>query len=475
MDQNSGFILDGVYAFKTHKKKMLADILTPIQIYVKLRDVFPSACLLESSDYHTANKSFSFIGFCPKASFVLENEEIKAIFPDQSTATAALKKGESVYPLLKDYFNQFQADSPEVGNGFFGYTSYDSVQYFESIRFSNKTKSSYGAPEIYLVFFQYVIVFDHFHNSITLMEHTFFGEKESLNDLCDLIINKLWHVFPFDTKGEIESNLTDEQYKQNVALGVKSCYRGDVFQIVLSRQFSQKFKGDEFNVYRTLRSINPSPYLFYFDFGNFKIFGSSPEAQLVVKNNSAYIDPIAGTTYRTGNDDEDKRLAKILAQDEKENAEHTMLVDLARNDLSRNSSSVNISWLKEVQYFSHVLHMVSRVEAKLNDQSDYLKVYADTFPAGTLSGAPKYKAMQLIDQYENQGRGVYGGAIGYFGLDGTINTAIAIRTFVSKNNCLFFQAGGGIVSRSDEEKELQESNNKLGALRKAIELAKKLN
>ena len=463
------------FAFKTHKKKMLADIFTPVQIYVKLRDVFPRACLLESSDYHTANKSFSFIGVSPRASFVLENEEIKATFPDQSTTTIELKKGELVYPFLKDYFNQFKSDTSEVGNGFFGYTSYDSVQYFENIRFNNKTKPSYGTPEIYLLFFRYVIVFDHFHNSITLIEHTFSGEKESLKDVYDLIINKPWQVFPFGTEGNIESNLTDKEHKQNISLGIESCYRGDVFQIVLSRQFSQKFKGDEFNVYRTLRSINPSPYLFYFDFGNFKIFGSSPEAQLVVKNNVAYIDPIAGTTHRTGNDQEDKRLAELLTQDEKENAEHTMLVDLARNDLSRNSSSVSISWLKEVQYFSHVLHMVSRVEAKLNNQSNSLKVYADTFPAGTLSGAPKYKAMQLIDSYESQGRGVYGGAIGYFGLDGTINTGIAIRTFVSKNNCLFFQAGGGIVSESDEEKELQESNNKLSALRKAIELAKGLN
>ena len=463
------------YTFSTHKRRILADILTPVQIYMKLRDVFPNACLLESSDHHTDNKSFSFIGLKPRAEFVLENEEIKYVFPDQSVKYKPIKKGQLIYPLLKEYFDKFQGGDTEIGSGFFGYTSYDSVQYFESIELYNKPKQSYDLPNIYLVFFQYVIALDHFHNTMTIMEHVFLGEQENLDFICDLIVNKPYQLFPFKKMGNMDSNLTDEDHKQNISLGIKSCFRGDVFQIVLSRQFFQKFKGDEFNVYRALRSINPSPYLFYFDFGNFKIFGSSPESQLVIKNNIAYIDPIAGTIRRSGNDEEDKRLAKSLSRDKKENAEHMMLVDLARNDLSRNSSSVQISKLKEVQYFSHVLHMVSRVEAKLDDGLNSLKVYADTFPAGTLSGAPKYKAMELIDQYENQGRGIYGGAIGYFGLDGTINTAITIRSFVSKNNCLFFQAGGGIVSKSDEEKEMQEVKHKLGALRKAVDLAEKIN
>jgi anthranilate synthase component 1 len=246
------------------------------------------------------------------------------------------------------------------------------------------------------------------------------------------------------------------------------CQRGDVFQMVLSRRFSQQFKGDEFNVYRALRSINPSPYLFYFDYGNYKIFGSSPEMQLKTEGNKATINPIAGTFKRTGDDIKDEQLAADLLKDDKENSEHVMLVDLARNDLSKNTRNVRVSRMKDIQFYSHVIHIVSNVEGTMYDGDSALKVLGDTFPAGTLSGAPKNKAIRLIDQYEPTSRGFYGGCIGFIGINGETNHAITIRSFLSQGDTLHYQAGAGIVNESDEEKELAEVNNKLEALRRAI-------
>ena len=281
-------------------------------------------------------------------------------------------------------------------------------------------------------------------------------------------------TFNFNCIDKPKSNLTDDDYKKMVNQAKAHCQRGDVFQLVLSRRFQQKFNGDEFNVYRALRSVNPSPYLFYFDYGDFKIFGSSPEAQLVVQNNKAEIHPIAGTFKRTGNDQKDADSALKLSKDPKENAEHVMLVDLARNDLSRNGSNVKVETYKEIQYFSHVIHLVSKVTAQLKANSSSLQVAADTFPAGTLSGAPKPKALELIEKYENLNRNTYGGAIGVIDFKGNYNHAIIIRSFLSKNHELFYQAGAGIVADSTPENELQEVFNKLGALNKALKFAETL-
>ena len=292
--------------------------------------------------------------------------------------------------------------------------------------------------------------------------------------VIELIKSKNYSAFNFSTQGKTSSNLTDAEYKEHVDLAKKHCARGDVFQLVLSKKFSQQFKGDEFNVYRALRSINPSPYLFYFDYGDFKIFGSSPEAQLVINKGKAEIHPIAGTFKRTGNDEKDAELAKQLSIDDKENAEHVMLVDLARNDLSRHGSNVKVEKYREVQFFSHVIHLVSKVTGNMHKDTTTMQVVADTFPAGTLSGAPKHKAMQLIEKYEKTSRDFYGGAIGFMDFDGNFNHAIVIRTFLSKNHQLHWQAGAGLVSKSNPETELQEVYNKLGALTKAIELAENL-
>ncbi len=460
------------FSLYTHYKKILADTITPVSIYLKIRDKFPNSILLESSDYHANDNSFSYICFNPIASIKVTPETITETFPDGSSLSNRTK---NVVERIHKFTKRFKVASEEkfkfINNGIFGYTSYDAVRYFEDVEISKKP-NSLDIPDIYYAVYQNIIAINHFKNEAYIFAHCFNDNASNIEDVLHLIKSKNYASYDFATDSEISSNLTDEEYKEHVELAKKHCARGDVFQLVLSKKFSQRFKGDEFNVYRALRSINPSPYLFYFDYGDFKIFGSSPEAQLIVSEGIAEIHPIAGTFRRTGNDEKDAELAKQLAQDEKENAEHVMLVDLARNDLSRHGSQVKVQTYREIQFFSHVIHLVSKVTGKIHDNTPTMEVVADTFPAGTLSGAPKHKAMQLIEKYEKTCRAFYGGAIGFMDFDGNYNHAIMIRTFLSKNHELHWQAGAGLVSRSNPDNELQEVYNKLGALTKAIELAK---
>ncbi len=456
----------------TTQEEILGDLITPVQLYLKLRDNYPNALLLESSDYHSINNSFSFLCINPIATFTCIKNTVTLEYPNKAIETKEINP-EDLTTVFDEFKTQFKIEGtphPKC-NGFYGYVAWDAIPYFEKITFNSKGNKA-TIPEFKFSLYQHVIVFNHYHNTITFVEYESEFFTSCLNEIKTVIKDGNFPVYPFQKKGEVLSNLNDEEFKQMVAKGKQACFRGDVFQIVPSRQFSQAYKGDDFNVYRALRSINPSPYLFYFDYGGYRIFGSSPESQLIINNNEAQIDPIAGTFRRTGDDKKDAILAEELKLDKKENAEHVMLVDLARNDLSRNSSEVYVHRYKEIQFFSHVIHMVSKVKAKLEDQAvSSSKILADTFPAGTLSGAPKYKAMQIIDQMENQNRGIYGGALGYIGFNGDINLAILIRSFLSKENTLYYQAGAGVVSESDEEKELNEVNNKLAALNKAIEIA----
>ncbi len=460
------------FSLYTHYKKILADTITPVSIYLKIRDKFPNSILLESSDYHANDNSFSYICFNPIASIKVTQDTITETFPDGSSLSNRTK---NVIERIHKFTKRFKVASEEkfkfINNGIFGYTAYDAVKYFEDVEISKKP-NSLDIPDIYYAVYQNIIAINHFKNEAYIFAHCFNDNASNIEDVLHLIKSKNYASYNFATDSEISSNLTDDEYKAHVELAKKHCARGDVFQLVLSKKFSQRFKGDEFNVYRALRSINPSPYLFYFDYGDFKIFGSSPEAQLVVSDGIAEIHPIAGTFRRTGNDEKDAELAKQLAQDEKENAEHVMLVDLARNDLSRHGSQVKVQTYRETQFFSHVIHLVSKVTGKVHDNTPTMEVVADTFPAGTLSGAPKHKAMQLIERYEKTSRAFYGGAIGFMDFDGNYNHAIMIRTFLSKNHELHWQAGAGLVSRSNPDNELQEVYNKLGALTKAIELAK---
>ena len=464
-----------MYPLKTHYKKILADTITPVSIYLKIRDKYPNSILLESSDYHANDNSFSYICCNPIASIKVEKELITQHFPDGSQSVTETKTHD-VTSEIHNFTQQFEVDTDAqfkfINNGVFGYTAYDAVKYFEDIKISKK-EGALEIPDIYYAVYQNIIAINHFKNEAYIFAHCFETEN-NVDDILHLIKAKNFASYQFTAEGEISSNLSDEAYMKHVELAKKHCARGDVFQLVLSKKFQQNFKGDEFNVYRALRSINPSPYLFYFDYGNFKIFGSSPEAQLVVSDGKAEIHPIAGTFKRTGDDLKDAELAEKLVEDAKENAEHVMLVDLARNDLSRNGSEVTVEKYREVQFFSHVIHLVSKVIGKKHDQVSTMQVVADTFPAGTLSGAPKHKAMQLIEQYEKTSRAFYGGAIGFMDFKGNYNHAIMIRTFLSKNHQLHWQAGAGLVSKSKPEDELQEVYNKLGALTKAIKIAERI-
>lgn len=464
------------YNFSVNTKEILADTLTPVAIYLKLRDVFHNSILLEGADFKAGNNQYSFICLEPIAGIKAIGNSIKINFPDGNEDNITLKNRLEATSILSKFSKAFipQSNMDKVPtSGIFGYSTYEAVTYFEDIELP-QPESSEQIPDMLYQFYKYIVAINHTSNRITLIEHIFNSEKSELQFITDQLQNRTFATYKFNTQNGEETNITDDEYKSMVATGKKHCLRGDVFQIVLSRGFSQQFTGDDFNVYRALRSINPSPYLFYFDFGNFKLFGSSPEAQIKTENGKAYINPIAGTFKRTGNDKQDKELAKKLSKDPKENSEHIMLVDLARNDLSRNADNVKLNFFREIHYYSHVLHMVSEVEGVIRDNTDTVQIFADTFPAGTLTGAPKYKAMELINKYENKSRGYYGGCIGNIGLDGKINLAITIRSFLSKNNTLHYQAGAGIVADSSEENELQEVNNKLAALKMAIEEAKEI-
>jgi len=463
------------YKLKTRSKKLLADTLTPVNIYLKIRDVFAGSLLLESSDYHGHENSLSFICCEPIASFQVKDEKMEVRYPDGSKKREDVSAGEQVIRKLDEFRQSFQEEEGIVkhkANGLFGYMAYDAVRYFEDVQIQ-VTKTT--IPDILYKVYRFVIRVDHFSNELTLFENSDDQHAESgLERLEKIIYSNRFSTFSFKSTEEERSNVTDLEYLEMVKSGIKHCHRGDVFQIVLSRRFTSGFKGDEFNVYRALRSINPSPYLFYFDYGSFKIFGSSPEAQIQIKNREASIFPIAGTFRRSGNDKEDAESATKLSLDQKENAEHVMLVDLARNDLSRDAREVEVEVFKEIQYYSHVIHLVSKVTGKLQDKVSPLKLVADTFPAGTLSGAPKPMAMNLINKHENINRGFYGGALGFIGFNGDFNHAIMIRTFLSEDNKLMYQAGAGVVALSIPENELQEVNNKLEALRKAIRMAEKI-
>ena len=465
-----------IYSLKTHYKKILADTITPVSIYLKIRDKFPNSILLESSDYHANDNSFSYICCNPIASIKIEDNTLTEKFPDGKEIVQNIDKKLDVPLAIHNFTQKFQTDSNEkfkfINNGIFGYTAYDAVKYFEDISISRK-EDRIAIPDLYYAVYQNIIAINHFKNEAYIFAHCFDAES-NIDDIDHLIKAKNFASYDFNAEGDISSNLSDNEYKEHVELAKKHCARGDVFQLVLSRKFQQDFKGDEFNVYRALRSINPSPYLFYFDYGNFKIFGSSPEAQLIVSDGKAEIHPIAGTFKRTGDDLKDAELAKKLVADDKENSEHVMLVDLARNDLSRHGHDVNVEKYREVQFFSHVIHLVSKVTGQKYKDTSTLQVVADTFPAGTLSGAPKHMAMQLIERYEKTSRGYYGGAIGFMDFEGNFNHAIMIRTFLSKNHQLHWQAGAGLVSKSNPEDELQEVYNKLGALTKAIEIAERI-
>ncbi len=466
------------FKITTTHKKLLADTTTPVSIYLRLRDVFPNSLLLESSDYHSRENSLSYICCEPIAGLVLNNGILKKTYPDGSLETHEA----GTFDLI-DQINQFIASFDTdanpgkiISNGLFGYFTHEAVEHFETIKLKQSTDTTRQIPVMQYHVYRYIIAVDHFKNELYIFHNQAEGGPTNggIEKLEYLIKNKNFPEYNFKSIDAERSNLTNEEFIAIVEKMKQHIYRGDVFQIVPSRAFSRTFQGDEFNVYRALRSINPSPYLFYFDFGDFRIFGSSPEAQITVKNNVASIFPIAGTFKRSGDDEKDAEIARALENDPKESAEHVMLVDLARNDLSRHCEQVQVKAFKEVQYYSHLIHLVSHVSGKLLPGVSSFKIVGDTYPAGTLSGAPKYRAMEIIDENENIKRSFYSGAIGFLGFNGDFNHAIMIRSFLSKNNTLHYQAGAGIVAGSIPESELKEVDTKISALRRAVELAEEL-
>ncbi len=468
-----------MFTYTTTTQHILGDLHTPVSVYLRLRDLYPQSVLMESSEYHSHENARSFIALQPLASVAIAHGQSRIELPDGSHEEKPCHDGNDATHVLEHTLRQFHVGGEGAAYcGFYGYTTFNAVRYFEQIPVKDETRDEHDAPDLLYILYKYVIVFDHFDNKMTLIELLAEGEDNHLDHLRHLCQNRLASTYTFRTEGDVQSTLTDDEHRENIRRGIRHCLRGDVFQIVLSRRFCQRFTGDDFQLYRALRSINPSPYLFYFDFGGFRIFGSSPETHCRISTTTdgfhAYIDPIAGTTRRTGVYDEDMRAADYLRHDPKENAEHVMLVDLARNDLSRNCHDVHVEFFKDMQFYSHVIHLVSRVSGTLDSDASPIRSFIDTFPAGTLSGAPKVRAMQLISDIEPHNRGAYGGCIGFIGLDGSLNQAITIRTFVSRGGELWFQAGGGIVAKSDVEYELQEVNNKLGALRRAIHEAEQL-
>jgi anthranilate synthase component 1 len=466
------------YKINTTHKKMLADTTTPVSTYLRLRDVFPNSLLLESSDYHSRENSMSYVCCEPIAGFVLNDGALKETYPDSSGKNYPAGEFDLI-ARINEFTDCFETDAQTgkmLSNGLFGYFTHEAVEHFETIKLKDTEDNTRKIPVMQYHIYRYIIAIDHFKNELYIFMNQPEGaaENHGLQKLADLIHNKNFPEYRFESDSEETSNLTGEEFMAVVEKMKQHIYRGDVFQIVPSRGFSRKFLGDEFNVYRALRSINPSPYLFYFDYGDFRIFGSSPEAQITIKNRVASIFPIAGTFKRSGDDVKDAEIARNLEADPKESAEHVMLVDLARNDLSRHCGQVEVKAFKEVQYYSHLIHLVSHVSGKLLPGASSFKVVADTYPAGTLSGAPKYRAMEIIDENEKTKRSFYSGAIGFFGFNGDFNHAIMIRSFLSKNNTLHYQAGAGIVAGSIAESELKEVDNKIAALRKAIELAEEL-
>lgn len=467
-----------MYTIHQTYRKLLADTHTPVSIYLRLRDKYPQTFLLESSDYHGQENSMSFICCQPIASISLKENSVKMEFPDGTASKSDVTSAAPLTSQMEKFLQSFRiTEAPDLKfsvSGVFGYLAYDAVQQFEDIAFNNSKKDQFDIPAMHYSLFRYVIAIDHFRNELYVVENQLFKEEAGVEELVKLITSRNVPSFHFNISNGEESNLTDREFLEVVRKGIHHCQIGDVFQIVLSRRFQSSFEGDEFQVYRALRSINPSPYLYYFDYGNFKIFGSSPEAQIVITGGKATIYPIAGTFRRTGNDKADAELAQKLYDDPKENSEHVMLVDLARNDLSKSSDEVVVETYKEIQFYSHVIHLVSKVSGKLKPNASPLQMVGSTFPAGTLSGAPKHMAMQLIDKYENVKRGYYGGAIGYLGLNGDFNHAIMIRSFLSQGNTLYYQAGAGVVAKSVPENEVQEVYNKLAALKSALELAQNI-
>jgi len=463
--------------------KVTADLLTPVLAYLKLRKKEGHCFLLESVEGIGRLARYSFIGVNP--SKVITNYGLEISILENGRQTGCKM---NLFDYLKEMMTSVRAakveELPDFTGGIVGYLGYENIALVEDV-IHFRDKNHFGTPDAVFGLYDTIIAFDHYKHQIILItnvsldkntnrEKIFRQAKEELHERWIQLLEPIEFRSDFEIRLDETENGENDKFIDNVRAGKKNIEEGDIFQIVLSRRFQATYSGDLLNVYRALRIINPSPYMYFIELGgNFTIIGTSPEDLLNVKNRKATILPIAGTRKRGQTPDEDSQLEEDLRKDPKELAEHVMLVDLARNDLGRISqfNTVRVVENMSVHRFSHVMHLVSRVEGILSENKDCIDALMAAFPAGTLTGAPKIRAIQLIESYEKIRRNVYGGAIGYIDFNGNLDMCIAIRTLFAKGSTLYWQAGAGIVADSDPQMELKEIENKSAVLLSALKYA----
>ena len=469
-------------------REISADLDTPVSVFLKLRQEAPTF-LLESVEGGEKLGRYSFLGVGHNC--LLKASGNRAIVYRGGERQKVNLEGRDCLHLVQEILAQRQVVKvpglPRFFGGAVGYMSYDMVRFFEKL--PECSRDELGLPESTFVFTDTMIIFDHVRHSMKIVANTLIdGPAECAYDQAvskiESIVARLARPLPpeSETTGSTialaggagtKSNFTQEEFEAGVRACKEYIVAGDAFQIVLSQRLKRKTTARPFALYRALRMLNPSPYMFYLDFGDFQLIGSSPEMLVKVEDGLAETCPIAGTRPRGGTEEEDEALAAELLSDPKERAEHAMLVDLARNDLGRvcEHGTVRVPVLMKVEKYSHVMHIVSTVEGKLRGDEDAFSLLRAAFPAGTLTGAPKIRAMEIITELEDLKRGPYGGAVGYFSFTGNMDTCITIRTIVMTGNAVYLQAGAGIVYDSDPTREYQETLNKLKALDRAVDVA----
>ncbi len=466
-------------------REIAADLETPTGLYLKLRGNGPSF-LLESVEGGERMARYSFIGVAPRAQYIVRGNEVEVV-EGSRRHIIVLNPGADPTHFLHSELRRFQS-APGTGlprfiGGLVGYLGYESVRYFEP-RLSSKLRRSHLPDGIYLLT-DTVVAFDHARRSLFLIANVLDGDTEGANRRLAQVAGQIHGPLPPASQPSIgssgtSSNMGKEQFEQLVRTAKEHIAAGDIFQAVLSQRFSRETGAEPFDVYRAVRRLNPSPYMFFFDFGSIDgqpltLVGSSPEVFARLEGRSASLRPIAGTRARGADNATDTALMEELLHDPKERAEHVMLVDLGRNDLGRvcEYGSVKVPELFSVERYSHVMHIVSDVEGTLRPKLTAFDLVRAAFPAGTVSGAPKVRAMEIIAELEPEARGPYAGIVGYFGFDGAMDACLAIRTLVAEGHTFSVQAGAGIVADSDPEKEYQETVNKAAAMLRAIEMAER--
>ncbi|MCE1188595.1 MAG: anthranilate synthase component I family protein [Ignavibacteria bacterium] len=459
-----------------------ADMVTPVLAYIKIREKGKASFLYESVEGNAQMARFSFIARDPEVLFFSNGLNLRICTAEKDEALEG-----DLFRCLRDVLQKYHPapcpDLPDFSGGIVGYIGYENICTIEPT--VTKAEKSLGGYDSILGLYKSIVAFDHYRHQIILINNVFIEEgtdpevaydnaQLKIQELKKLLRNGTSYQESFAISGEISNSVNDSDFFDMVEKAKRHIIEGDIFQIVLSKRFSSSYKGDIFNVYRALRIINPSPYMYCLEYpGEFTIIGTSPEDLVKVKNGKAQLLPIAGTRARGKSEEQDLALETNLLADEKELAEHTMLVDLGRNDLGRvcQYGTVKVTELMKIQRYSHVMHIVSKVEGVLRADKDLIDTFRSCFPAGTVTGAPKIRAMQLIREFEGFQRNVYAGAVGYFDFSGNMDFCIAIRTLFANKDMLHWQAGAGIVADSQPNLELKEIHNKAAAMVQALQYA----